>query len=566
MVAQAPTVVDLYTPKLLTVLGEGYGVRDFKADVVAGLTVAIVALPLSMAIAIASGVTPDRGLYTAIIGGFIVSALGGSRFQIGGPAGAFIVLVSATVQQHGIDGLVLTTALSGVILLAVGVLRLGAFIKYIPYPVTVGFTAGIAVIIFASQIKDLLGLRLVGKEPGPLLDKLAALGVALPTLNLAAASVALTSIIVILAVRRLRPHWPAFLIAVVLAAGLTQVLHLPIDTIGSVFGGIPRALPAPHLPAASAAKIIEVLPAALSFALLGGIESLLSAVVADSMSGRRHRSNCELVAQGAANIGAALFGGICVTGTIARTATNVRAGARSPIAGMLHAAFLLLFMLVAAPLASYIPLAALAAVLGVVAWNMAERHAFATLVRASRGDAVVVVVTFLLVMFRGLTEGILIGFAIGALLFLHRMAQAVEVEAVRPLLQPDLPDAANDLREPYDAAVTTDPDIVVFRLSGAFFFGAAAAVAAALDSIGEHPKAYVIDVSVVPVLDSTAAATLEAFVHKVRRHGVDVYFAGAGRSVRRVLLMHGLRPPQVRFKTTVAKALATARVKHGSAR
>jgi SulP family sulfate permease len=565
MVAQAPTVLDLYTPKLVTVLGEGYGARDFKADVVAGLTVAIVALPLSMAIAIASGVTPDRGLYTAIIGGFIVSALGGSRFQIGGPAGAFIVLVSATVAQYGVDGLVLATALSGVILLAVGILRLGAFIKYIPYPVTVGFTAGIAVIIFVSQVKDLFGLSLTGKEPGPLLAKLQALGAALPTANLAAVAVALASITVILAVRRLRPHWPAFLIAVVLAAVLTRVLHLPIDTIGSRFGGIPRSLPTPHLPAASMAKIIEVLPVALSFALLGGIESLLSAVVADSMSGRRHRSNCELVAQGAANIGAALFGGICVTGTIARTATNVRAGARSPIAGMLHAGLLLLFMLVAAPLASYIPLATLAAVLAVVAWNMAERHAFVTLVRASRGDAVVVIVTFLLVMFRGLTEGILIGFTIGALLFLHRMAQAVEVEAVRPLLQPDLPDAADDRREPYDAKMATDPDIVVFRLSGAFFFGAAAAVGAALDSIGEHPKVYIIDVSVVPVLDSTAAATLEAFVHKVQRHGVRVYFAGAGRSVRRALLTHGLRPPQVRFKTTVAKALIAARAKEGAA-
>jgi SulP family sulfate permease len=232
---------------------------------------------------------------------------------------------------------------------------------------------------------------------------------------------------------------------------------------------------------------------------------------------------------------------------------------------MLHAGFLLLFMLVAAPLASYIPLAALAAVLAVVAWNMAERHAFATLIRASRGDAVVVVVTFLLVVFRGLTEGILIGFAIGALLFLHRMAQAVEVEAVRPILEPDLPDMANDGREPYDAKVATDPDIVVFRLSGAFFFGAAAAVAATLDSIGEHPKAYIIDVSVVPVLDSTAATTLEAFVRKVRRHGVRIYFVGARRSVRRVLLMHGLRPPLVRFKPTVARALVAARANEAAA-
>ena len=328
--AAGPSFAELFTPKLVTVLREGYGFRHLKADAVAGLTVAIVALPLSMAIAIASGLTPDRGLYTAIVGGFLVSALGGSRFQIGGPAGAFIVLVLAAVERHGVDGVILATALSGVVLLAVGFLRLGTFIKYIPYPVTVGFTAGIAVVIFASQLKELLGLTL-GKEPGPLLPKLAALAGALPTLNPAAVAVAALTMGGILALRRWRPQWPAFIIAVGLAAVLTALLGLPVETIGSRFGGIPSSLPAPRLPELSAEKVAEVLPTALSFALLGGIESPLSAVVADSMSGRRHRSNCELVAQGAANIGAALFGGFCVTGTIARTATNVRSGARGPV-------------------------------------------------------------------------------------------------------------------------------------------------------------------------------------------------------------------------------------------
>ena len=554
-----PTFIDLFTPKLATVLREGYRLADLKADALSGLTVAIVALPLSMAIAIASGVTPDRGLYTAIIGGFIISALGGSRFQIGGPAGAFIVLVAATVMQHGVDGLILATFLSGIILLAVGLLRLGTFIKYIPYPVTVGFTAGIAVIILASQLKELLGLTLAEVEPGPFIPKLQALAAALPTFNLSAAAVAVLSVTVIVAVRRFRPHWPSYLIAVGLASVVAWLAHLPVETIGTRFGGIPDALPTPALPDFSIAKITAVLPAALSFALLGGIESLLSAVVADSMTGRRHRSNCELVAQGIANMASALFGGICVTGTIARTATNVRAGARGPVSGMLHALFLLLFMAVAAPLASYIPLAALAAVLAVVAWNMAERHAFATLVRASRGDAVVLFATFLLVVFRDLTEGILVGFGIGALLFLHRMAQAVQVEHPQPMIEPDRPDRENgDRRTRYDSTVATDPNVVVYRISGAFFFGAAASVAAALERIGEHPKAYVIDFTGVSVFDTTAAATIEGFARKVARRGGALYISGATASIRHVLLAQGVRPPAVRYKPKLEDALASA--------
>lgn len=558
-----PSFVELFTPKLFTILKERYGLAALKADAVAGLTVAIVALPLSMAIAIASGVTPDRGLYTAIVGGFVVSALGGSRFQIGGPAGAFIVLVAATVAQHGVDGLILATLLSGLILLTIGFLRLGAFIKYVPYPVTVGFTSGIAVIIFASQLKDLLGLTLGGKEPGPFVPKLVALAAVLPTVNVAAVGVAVLSIVVIVGLRRYRPHWPGFLIAVGLTSIIAWLAGLPIDTIGTRFGGIPPMLPAPHLPAISIAKIQAVLPAAFSFALLGGIESLLSAVVADSMTGRRHRSNCELVAQGAANIASALFGGMCVTGTIARTATNVRAGARGPIAGMLHSMFLLLFMLIAAPLASFIPLAALAGLLAVVAWNMAEKHEFSVLVRASRGDAVVLLATFLLVVFRDLTTGIVVGFGIGVLLFLHRMARAVEIQNARPIAEADAADGTDSDRKPYDASLATDPDVVVYRISGAFFFGAAASIGAALDGIGEHPKAYVIDFSAVPIIDSTAASTIAGFVRKAKKRGAAVYLVGALTPIRRVLMTHGVRPPLVRFKIKLADAIAAAHATAG---
>lgn len=548
-----PGFAEMFTPKLVTVLREGYGLGALRADAVSGLTVAIVALPLSMAIAIASGLGPDRGLYTAIVGGFLVSLLGGSRFQIGGPAGAFIVLVGATVAAHGVAGLVLATLLSGVILMAVGLLRLGTFIKYIPYPVTVGFTAGIGVIILASQLKDLLGLTLA-REPGPFLPKLAALWGALPTASPAAMGVAALSVAIILVLRRWRPAWPGFLIAVVAAAALATGLGLPVETIGTRFGGIPQSLPAPALPDMSPEAVLAVLPAALSFALLGGIESLLSAVVADSMSGRRHRSNAELVAQGVANIGSALFGGFCVTGTIARTATNVRAGARGPVSGMLHAVFLLLFMLLAAPLAAYIPLAALAGLLAVVAWNMVERHAMAALLRGSRGDGVVLFATLLLVVFRDLIEGIVIGFGIGALLFLHRMAQAVRVETGRPVVEADQADAAEE-----GDALPADPDIAVIRIAGAFFFGAAAGVGAALDGVGAPPRAYVIDVSAVPLLDSTAAATIEGFARKARRAGALVLLAGASPPIRRVLRTHGVRPPAVRFRASLAEAVAAAR-------
>ncbi|MBO9579739.1 MAG: SulP family inorganic anion transporter [Sphingobium sp.] len=554
-----PSFAALFTPKLVTVLREGYDLPGLRADALAGLTVAIVALPLSMAIAIASGVAPERGLYTAIFGGFIVSLLGGSRFQIGGPAGAFIVLVAGTVARYGADGLATAALLSGLMLMAVGWLRFGTFVKFIPYPVTVGFTAGIGVIIFASQIKDLLGLTLAGKEPGELVPKLEALGAALPTVNGAAVGVALGAIAIIAACRTWRPHWPGFLIAVTIASLAAALLHLPVETIGTKFGGIPRALPMPHLPDLSPARIMQLLPSALSFTLLGAIESLLSAVVADSMSGARHRSNCELVAQGAANIVSAIFGGICVTGTIARTATNVRAGARGPVAGMLHALFLVAFILIAAPLARYIPLAALAGLLATVCWNMIEREQIAALLRASRGAGLVLGVTFLVVVFRDLALGILVGFALGAIIILQRMAQAVEVEGAAPLVEADRADS--DDRPRLEAATAHDPDIAFCRISGAFFFGSAGIVSATLDRLGEHPRAYVIDLTDVGMLDSTGAAIIEGFARKVARRGAALYIAGARPAVRHVLVAHHVTPPHARYRATRAEAMEAARAR-----
>ncbi|WP_316201318.1 MULTISPECIES: SulP family inorganic anion transporter [unclassified Bradyrhizobium] len=551
-----PTFAELYSPKLLTVLREGYGLSDFRADALAGLTVAIVALPLSMAIAIASGVSPGRGLYTAVIGGFLVSLLGGSRFQIGGPAGAFIVLVAATVDRQGLDGLLIATMMSGAMLVIAGYLRLGTYIKFIPYPVTVGFTAGIAVIIFASQLKDLFGITLAGKEPGELLPKLTALAHGAPTASMSAVVTAALSIAIIIGLKHLRPTWPGILIAVVVAAIITFALQLPVETIGTKFGGIPRELPAPALPAFSLAKIQAVFPDAIAFALLGAIESLLSAVVADGMTGRRHRSNCELVAQGFANVGSALFGGICVTGTIARTATNVRAGARGPVSGMLHSLFLLVFMLIAAPLASYIPLSALAAVLVVVAWNMAEKHEFATLIRSSWGDATVLLATFGLTVFRDLTEGILVGFALGAVLFINRMAQMTGVEDGSPLVAKDRADFEDEARVPYNPKLSADKDVLVYRITGAFFFGAASTVGTVLDSIADRRKAFVVDFAAVPFLDSTAANAMSRVAAKAKRQGIRLFITGASPTVRRALLTHGVRPPLVRYRETIERAVA----------
>lgn len=533
MTKTSPTQPPEFLPKLVTVLREGYGWPALRADVLAGLTVAIVALPLSMAIAIASGVGPERGLYTAIIGGFLVSALGGSRFQIGGPAGAFIVLISACVLATGVEGLVLATFLSGFMLMAAGALRLGTYIKFIPYPVTVGFTSGVAVIIFASQIKDLLGLDLGGPEPAEIFAKISALWAVRGTVTLAAVAVAAGVVGVILSLRRLRPGWPNMLIAVTLAAGMVGAFGLAVETIGSRFGELPRGLPMPALPGFGPDAVMQALPYAVSFTLLGAIESLLSAVVADGMTGRRHRSNAELVAQGVANIGSALFGGFCVTGTIARTATNVRAGSRGPVSGMLHALFVLAFMIVAAPLAAFIPLAALAGVLAVVAWDMAEKEEFRALIRASQGDAVVVIVTFLLVVFRDLTTGIVVGFALGGIVFIRRMSEAASIEAT---------DDAG-----FAAGVASDARRVTYRLRGPYFFGAAAQLGGILDQIADHPSAFVIDVTEVPFFDSSGARAFELLARKLVRKGGQLYILGAMPEVQRALIAGGALEPLVRF-------------------
>ncbi|MEK7265228.1 MAG: SulP family inorganic anion transporter [Pseudomonadota bacterium] len=551
--AAAPTFAELFTPKLITVLREGYGAKEFRADAFAGLTVAIVALPLSMAIAIASGLGPERGLYAAIVGGFFVSLLGGSRFQVGGPAGAFIVLVAATATKHGIDGVILATFLAGLMLTAAGYLRLGSYVQLIPFPVTVGFTAGIAVIIFSSQIKDLFGLTTSGEGHGPILDTLKADVAAAGSLNPYALFIAAMTIAIIVAFRKWRPNIPGILIAVAAASIAAALFKLPVETISSRFGAIPQGLPMPALPVFSIAKIAAIMPDAFAFFLLGAIESLLSATVADSMTGRRHRSNCELTAQGAANIATSFFGGMIVTGTIARTATNIRAGAHGPVAGMLHSAFLLAFMIVAAPLAGYAPLASLAGVLAIVAWNMVEKESFAALIRASRGDAAALLATFFLTIFRSLTEAIAAGVAIGAVAFIHRMASAAQVTTASPFLRRDMADGAPADREAYDPAASAGAgsSIAIYRISGAVFFGSAASLGLALDRILAGEKTFILDFADAAFIDSSGAQAIRGFVDKARRQNVEVVITAAPPAIRQELERAGLVPPKVAYAPSI---------------
>jgi len=419
----------MFVPKLLTCLREGYGLGSLRRDALAGLTVAIVALPLAMAIAIASGTTPDKGLFTAIVAGFLISALGGSRHQIGGPTAAFVIVVYGVIQQHGYDGLVIATLMAGAMLVLLGAFRLGTLIRHIPHPVVIGFTAGIALTIFSTQVKDFFGLQ-IQHVPADFLPRWAEYVRAWPSLDLLTTAIALITLGIILILRSWKPTWPAMLIAIVIATALVQVFGLPVETIASRFGAIPNTLPMPELPRGiTIARLYELLPSAIAIALLAGIESLLSCVIADRMTGRQHKSNIELVGQGVANIASALFGGIPATGALARTATNIRAGALTPVAGMLHAAFLLLFMWLLAPLAAMVPLAALAGMLVVVAWGMSEADKLKEFRHALRGDQAVLALTFGLTVLADITTALIAGMALALLL----KAKAMRAKPSEPL-------------------------------------------------------------------------------------------------------------------------------------
>lgn len=501
----------------------------------AGVIVGIVALPLAIAFAIASGVSPERGLYTAIIAGFLISALGGSRVQIGGPTGAFVVIIYGVVQQYGIDGLMIATMIAGLLLVVMGIARMGSIIKFIPYPVIVGFTAGIAVVIFSSQMNDLLGLGATDL-PADFIEKWVMIAAHLGQTQWAELLLGLGVIGVSLGWSKISSRVPGPFVAIVLAAACAGFFELPVATIGSRFGEIPHGLPAPHWPSADWSRIKDLMQPGITIALLAGIEALLSAVVADGMISGRHRSNMELVAQGAANIASPLFGGMPATGAIARTATNVKNGGRTPVAGIVHAVVLLAIMLLFGKWASLIPMAALAGIMVLVAYNMSEWRTFVAQARGRRGDAVVLIVTFLLTVVIDLTVAIQIGVVIAAVLFLRSMAFASNVTAVTKALSED--DELEDLRS---FSLVPIPDGVrVYEITGPMFFGAAYKFKEALSVVDKSPRGVVIRMRNVPMIDATGIQTLEDVLMSFRIKGTVFVISGASDAVWQSLDVAGV--------------------------
>ena len=542
-----------FGPKLATVLREGYSSRLFRADAIAGLTVAIVALPLAMALGIASGASPDKGLVTAVVAGFLISALGGSRVQVGGPTGAFVVVIFNVIAKHGYDGLLVATLLAGLILILAGAFRLGQIIKYIPHPVVTGFTAGIAVIIASSQVKDFLGLS-IDKVPADFIPKWEAYLGAITTTSAATVAVGVGALAIIIALRKLAPKLPGFLIAVVVTSVAVALLKLPVDTIGSRFPEIPSGLPMPSLPEISLAKINAVLPSAFTIAFLAGIEALLSAVVADGMAGTRHRYNQELIGQGVANLGSALFGGLPATGAIARTATNIRSGAKTPVAGVMHAVFLLLFILFATDLMAYVPMAALAAILFMVAWGMSEYERFVALLRMPNSDRSVLLLTFGLTVLVDLTVAIGVGVTLASLLFMARMAEAVEIDTSNGQ---DIDLDSEDVHQ----RDTLPAGVEVFRINGPFFFGVAGELLDTLRRLGDSPKVIILRMRLVPLLDASGVRTLEEFIEQARVAGARVILSGVQPQPRSMLeRVHlGQRSEKLFYAADYAAAQALAR-------
>lgn len=528
----------LFVPKLFTVLRQGYGLDNFRRDFIAGLTVAIIALPLAMALAIASGTTPDKGLITAVIAGFLISALGGSRFSVGGPTGAFVVVVYNVIDKFGYDGLLIATLMAGVLLVIAGLAKLGTWIKYIPEPVVTGFTSGIAVIIFSSQVKEFLGLSM-DKVPVEFVDQWATYWQHLTSINGQVLMVSGGALTLILLLRHYAPKQPSFLYAVIAGAVTVWLFKLPIPTIGSRFGAISATLPIPSLPAVSWTQFKLLIPSAFTIAFLAGVESLLCAMVADGMTGRRHRSNCELVAQGVANLGSALFGGLPATGAIARTATNVRAGAFSPVAGILHAVLLLLFMLALGNLIAYVPLASLAAILFMVAWNMSEQERFRHLLRAPMGDRVVLLLTFALTVLVDLTVAIEVGVVMAAILFMHRMAEAAAIQTHHSLIESDQDDfsRSNGVVDPH---AQIPKDVQLLELRGPFFFGVASRLSEVLDRIGKPPRLFILQMNRVPLIDVTGMSAIKELLKRCERDQTKVALCELQPNVEQTLREMGM--------------------------
>ncbi|MEP6754114.1 MAG: sulfate permease [Chthonomonadales bacterium] len=517
---------DRFTPRLFTCL-KSYTLQDFTSDLIAGLTVGLVALPLAMAFGIASGVSPQSGIYTAVVAGFIISALGGSKVQIGGPTGAFVVIVAGIIAKHGLSGLLMVTLMAGAMLVVMGFTGLGSAVKFIPRPVTIGFTNGIALLIASTQIKDFLGLN-TPAVPSEFIGRMRMLFAHLDSINLPTMLLAATSLAVILLVPKFVKRVPGSIVALIGGTVVSALFHLNVATIGSKFGGIPTGFPHFAIPEFRSDLIVPLLPAAFTVAMLAAVESLLSAVVADSMTGDRHNSNVELIAQGIANMVTPLVGGIPATGAIARTATNVRSGAKTPVAGIIHAITLLLILLVAAPLARFIPLATLAAVLFVVAYNMGDWKEVGNILKLSKADIAVWMATFALTVFADLTIAVEVGIALAALLYIHRIAQTTTVSVVTP-------EYIEEGRQHSLQGQEIPPYITILRIHGPFLFGTTDKLEDLTYEIPEFNQIVLLRIRNMNAMDATGLHALEVFSDHLKRSGRTLIICGARNQPGRLL-------------------------------
>ena len=517
-----------FAPKLYEVIrSKGYNTQYFRRDAVAGLTLAIISIPLGMAFAIASGVSPAQGLYTAVVAGFFIALLGGCRYQIGGPTGAFVVIIFNTLQQYGYAGLTMTMLIAGIVMIAAGYLRLGSYIKYIPYPVVVGFTSGIAVLLFSTQVKDMLGLD-IASVPAEFLPKWRVYLENLGKFSWTAVFITVLSFGIIFYVKFRRPKLPAFLLGVVGSTLIVALFSLHIDTIGSKFGGIPHFIPLPKIPEFDIDLALKVMPSALAIAFLASIESLLSATVVDAMSGDNTNANAELIGEGIANLASACFMGIPATGAIARSATNVKAKAYSPVSGIMQSVFILLFMLLLSPAARYIPLACLSSVLIIIAYNMFNFPKFWHLLQGPRGDRITLIVTFLLTVMVDLNTAISVGFIMSSVIFMHRMSREIEVANDESVLEyvsrgQDISDTLNE------------KGVISLRLSGPLFFGGASQVSMFFRQMHDVPKVLIFRMGSVPVVDASGANILVEFIRKLKQYDTKIIFSHLKSQPRRVL-------------------------------
>ena len=545
-----------FTPKLVECLHKKYDLSKLKRDCVAGMTVAVISVPLAMALAIASGVSPHQGLYTAIVAGFFIALLGGSRYQIGGPTGAFVVVIFNVMNQYGYTGLGMAMVLSGLFLIIAGYLRLGTYIKYIPYPVVTGFTAGIGILLISTQIKDLLGLQ-IENLPADFLPKWSAYLHNISSFSSAAVMIAAFSFGVIFYVQMKKPKLPAYLLSVSGATILVALLGLNIDTIGSKFGGIPHFLPMPRCPEFDASLFFKILPSSLTIAFLAGVESLLSATVVDGMSGDNHNSNAELIGEGVANIASVFFGGVPATGAIARTAANFKAHAATPISGIMQSVFLLLFMLLLAPVAKYIPLACLSAVLVIIGYNMLGLEKIYKLLQGPKGDRWTLVITLLLTVLVDLNTAISVGFILASIIFMHRMSREMEIETDDATLV-DKKYGGRDLSE-----VLHREGVVSMRISGPLFFGGVSNISKFLKGLPVVPKILILRMGYVPMVDASGANIIVEFVKKQRKNGLKVIFSNVKKQPRRVLheafLKEDIDYHTISTATTFDNALKMAR-------